>query len=78
MLIILTTISVGVIVVFWGFYLNWTIQSPASDAPPAVSTTDIFKTGISVIRDTIETGFINSYLYFHTLFSSGRTFMIQK
>lgn len=76
LLIALSGISVALIIVLWVLYLNWSLQSPVSGSTPREETGAIFKTGLAVIKEKIEIGFINSYLYFHNIFAEGRTFTI--
>lgn len=78
LLVCLTAVSVVLIVALWAVYFDWTLQSPLYGAPPAATTGDIFKTGLSVIGAMVEKGIINSYLYFHAVISQGRTFVIQR
>lgn len=78
LLIVLSSVSIALIIFVWALYLNWTIQFPADAATPTEETGAILKTGLRVIKEKIETGFIHSYLYFYNAFSEGRTFTISK
>lgn len=76
LLIALSGVSIALIILLWVVYLNWTLQSPVNESTPVRETSAIFKTGIQVIKEKIEIGFINTYLYFHNAFTEGRTFTI--
>lgn len=74
--IALSGVSIAFIIVLWVAYLNWTLPFPTSGSTHAEETGAIFKTGIQVIKEKIEIGFINTYLYFHHAFADGRTITI--
>lgn len=78
LLIALSAVSIALIIVVWTLYLNWTLQSPGATATSGKETNAIFKTGMSVIKEKIEIGFINSYLYFHNALTEGRTITIRR
>lgn len=78
LLIWLSALSIIAIILLWVLYLHWTIGSPLYGEPAAVTTEDIFKTGLSAIGDTIEKGVVNAYIYFHNALAESNTFTIQK
>ena len=78
-LIWLSTTSSALIIVMWIFYMQYAFTAPQDDTNASQTTfVSIFKTGIATIKNTIETGLVNSYLYFHTVASEEKTFTITK
>ena len=78
-LIWLSTASTILIIMLWIFYMQRTFNAtPADTTTPQTDSTSVFKTGLSRIGDTITTGLVNSYLYFHTVASEEKTFTITK
>lgn len=78
-LIWLSAASSLLIIIMWVFYMTSTLTIPQSDTDaPQATSVSIFKTGIATIKNTIETGLVNSYLYFHTIASEEKTFTITK
>lgn len=79
-LIWLSAASTALIVIMWIFYMQKTFTAapadPAKAAEPGALA--VFKTGLAKIGETVETGLVNSYLYFHTVASEGKTFTITK
>ena len=75
-LIALSSASVAAIVALWILYMNWTLAAP--DAVPQAGGAEIFGTGMRTITRTVETGLINSYLYFHAAATTGTTFVISR
>ena len=75
-LVALSSASVAAIVALWILYMNWTLAAP--DAAPQAGATEIFGTGMTTIAHTVETGLINSYLYFHHAATEGTTFTISR
>ena len=75
-LIALSVSSVAAILLVWILYMNWSLDSP--DAMPHASIGQIFGAGSGAITHSIETGLVNSYLYFHSAMTSGNTFVISK
>ena len=71
-LIALSAASVAAIVLGWIVYMSWSLDSP--DAAPHAGIGQIFSTGTNVIVRSVETGLINSYLYFHNGLVNGNTF----
>jgi hypothetical protein len=70
----LSTSSSVLIVVLWIFYMQASFGAGRTEAGKKIETT--FNKGIAVIGETIETGLVNSYLYFHTVASEEKTFTI--
>lgn len=78
-LIALSAASSVLIVIMWIFYMQYTFTRPNADTnAEGANSASVFKTGLSVIADTVETGLVNSYLYFHTVASEEKTFTITK
>ncbi|MDO8582581.1 MAG: hypothetical protein Q7R63_01120 [bacterium] len=79
-LIWLSTASTLLIIMLWIFYMQRTfsVPTPADDRPAQTDSVSVFKNGFSRIATTIETGLVNSYLYFHTVASEEKTFTITK
>ncbi|MSR73839.1 MAG: hypothetical protein EXS60_02185 [Candidatus Pacebacteria bacterium] len=78
-LIWLSAASTILIVMLWIFYMQRTFNPTPKDT--AVTQTDsvsVFENGLSTIGDTVMTGLVNSYLYFHTVASQEKTFTITK
>ncbi len=78
-LIWLSAASTILIIILWIFYMQRTFTS-LSNTPdvPQTDSTSVFKTGLTTISDTVITGLVNSYLYFHTVASEEKTFTITK
>lgn len=78
-LIWLSTASSALIIVMWIFYMQYAFTTASADPnTPPTDSISIFKNGLTTIENTIETGLVNSYLYFHTVASEGKTFTIKK
>lgn len=79
-LIWLSAASSALIIIMWIFYMEYTFTaaSATTNARESNSSVALFKTGLSTIENTIETGLVNSYLYFHTIASEGKTFTIKR
>lgn len=79
-LIWLSAASTALIIMLWIFYMQRTFSAPtpANETAPQSGITSVFKTGLSAIGDTVMTGLVNSYLYFHTVASEEKTFTITK
>ncbi len=78
-LVWLSAASSLLIVIMWIFYMERTFTLPADDASaPKTDSVSVFENGLAAIRETVETGLVNSYLYFHTVASEGKTFTITK
>ena len=78
-LIWLSVASSALIIIMWIFYMHYAFTAPQNDTnAPQMTFVSIFKTGIATITTTIETGLVNSYLYFHTVASEEKTFTIQR
>ena len=78
-LIWLSTASSILIIMLWIFYMQRTFTGPSTDTTsPQTNSTSVFKTGLSRIGNTITTGLVNSYLYFHTVASEEKTFTIER
>ena len=78
-LIWLSAASSILIIIMWIFYMQRTFTvAPADSDIPQTDSISIFTTGLTTIKETIETGLVNSYLYFHTVASEGKTFTITK
>jgi len=78
-LVFLTAVTTVLIVIFWIFYLKATlvaVEDPYN--PPAPGTWDIFKNGLTVIGEKVETGLANSYLFFVDKAGSGRIIKIER
>jgi len=78
-LVFLTVVTTILIVILWTFYLKATlvaVEDPYN--PPAPGTWDIFKTGLTVIRERVETGLTNSFLFFVNKAGSGRVIKIER
>lgn len=78
-LIWLSAASTILIVMLWIFYMQRTFNPTPKDT--TVTQTDsvsVFENGLSTIGDTVMTGLVNSYLYFHTVASQEKTFTITK
>ena len=52
--------------------------APADPQTPQTDAVSFFTKGLTTIGDTVETGLVNSYLYFHTVASEKKTFTITK
>ena len=78
-LIWLSTASTALIILLWIFYMERTFN-PAPQVANEARTDSfaVFKNGLAAIGGTIETGLVNSYLYFHTVASEEKTFTITK
>ena len=78
-LIWLSTASTILIIMLWIFYMQRTFTGlSATPETPQTNSTSVFKTGLATIGDTVMTGIVNSYLYFHTVASEEKTFTITK
>jgi|GEM_PF-2461001 len=78
-LIWLSATSSVLIIIMWIFYMQYTFtQKNDAVIAPQAQPISILKAGLNAIVDTIETGFVNSYIYFHTVASEGKTFTITK
>lgn len=78
-LIWLSTASSLLIIIIWFFYMEHAFTAPQTDASAAQTTSvSLFKTGLRTIQETVETGLVNAYLYFHTVASEGNTFTIKR
>lgn len=78
-LIWLSVASSALIIMVWIFYIERTFTGLSREpAAPQTDSVSVFKTGLSTIGETITTGLVNSYLYFHTVASEGKTFTITK
>ena len=77
-LIQLSSASVAVILVLWILYMNWMVSPSVDNASADAGSLDIFNNGITVIMKSIETGIVNTYMYFHSTFAESTTFTIHK
>ena len=78
-LIWLSAASTVLIVILWIFYMQRTFTGPSADTnTKKTDSVSVFKTGLMTIGDTVMTGLVNSYLYFHTIASEEKTFTIER
>jgi hypothetical protein len=78
-LIWLSTASTLLIIMLWIFYMERTFSpTPKDTAAAQTDSVSILENGLSRIGDTVMTGLVNSYLYFHTVASQEKTFTITK
>ena len=73
----LTSITVVLVVILWGFYLSWTIEAVGN--PNVIrkpSAWDIFNKGLEVVGSKVETGLANSYTFFYNKAAQGNTFEV--
>ena len=77
-LIQLSSASVAVIVALWILYMNWMVSPSVENGATDAGSLDIFKNGIKVIAESVETGIVNSYMYFHGALAESTTFTIRK
>lgn len=78
-LIWLSAASTALIIMLWIFYMQRTFSAaPTEEAAPKTDVASVFENGLSAIGDTVMTGLVNSYLYFHTVASEEKTFTITK
>lgn len=78
-LIWLSTASTILIIMLWIFYMQRTFSlAPVDTTTPQTDSVSVFKNGLSRMSDTVMTGLVNSYLYFHTVASEEKTFTITK
>lgn len=78
-LIWLSTASSILIIIMWIFYMQRTFTLPSNEPnTPKEDSASVFATGLTTIYETVETGLVNSYLYFHTVASEEKTFTITK
>ncbi len=78
-LIWLSAALTALIVMLWIFYMQRTFSvAPAEPTDVKTDAASVFENGLTAISDTVMTGLVNSYLYFHTVASEEKTFTIKR
>lgn len=75
-LIALSSASVLAIVALWIVYMHYMLSSP--DGPTDGGMGAIFANGLDVTFETVRTGLVNSYMYFHAVFAEGTTYTVTR
>ena len=74
----MTALTVALVIFLWVIYLNATVASVDDSKNNQFSNWDVFKAGLVTISEKVESGVINSYLFFHDKLNQGTTFTITK